>query len=59
MSAPIAGTFTPPKDLRPAIESLTPKGRQKLADLVDENGGIIETWMIARAADYERGDIYG
>ena len=56
MTAPLSGRVTPPDDLRPAIDALTPEGRQRLADLTEKNGGFIKPWMIAQAADYERGE---
>ena len=52
----LSGTFTPPKDLQPAIDGLGEKGKRYLDDLVLMNNGQIQHWMIAQAADYERGE---
>lgn len=48
----IEGKVTPPKDLTPAIEALGGKGKEYLRELAD--GGDVQPWMIAKAADYER-----
>ncbi len=50
------GTFTPPADLQPAVDSLTDRGREFLRDLVALNGGRLTHHLIAQAADYERGE---
>ena len=48
----ISGTVTHPKDLQPAIDALTTKGRMYLRELAQ--GQEPQPWMIAKAADYER-----
>lgn len=47
----IIGKVTPPADLQPAIDMLGDKGRAFLAQF-----STIEPWMIAAAADFERGE---
>lgn len=49
-----SATFTPPDDLQPAIDMLTPVGRKLLDLFVEANGGNIQPRMIALAADLER-----
>jgi hypothetical protein len=49
------GKVTPPKDLGPAIEALTDKGREFLQK--ETKGRKITPPDIARAADYERGEL--
>ena len=57
MGQPVmSGTFTPPKDLQPAIEQLGDKGKRYLDDLVLLNDGKLTHGMIVKAADYERGE---
>ena len=50
----ITGNVTPPSDLGPAIAALGEQGKQRLETLIEDNGGKLEHWMIAVAADYER-----
>jgi len=52
----ISGTFTPPKDLQPAIDALGSKGKKRLLYLVRLNNGKMTPDLIAKAADYERGE---
>ena len=56
MAGAVNGTFTPPDDLQPAIDQLSEKGKSYLEDLVLMNDGKLEHHMIAKAADYERGE---
>ena len=51
----MAGTVTPPDDLQPAIDALGEKGREYLTLLERP----ITPSDIAKAADYERGDLNG
>ncbi len=53
----VSGTFTPPADLRPAIEALGKEGRQYLEDRVGRRE--VTHKDVAAAADYERGDLNG
>jgi len=56
MSAPLKGVVTPPKDLQPAIDALGKTGQAYLKALAA--GGKITPWMLAQAADYERGEAH-
>jgi hypothetical protein len=53
----VAGKVEPPKDLQPAIDALSETGRNYLKALAA--GENIHPWMIAKAADYERGELDG
>lgn len=46
------GIVTPPKDLQPAIDALSEKGKAYLTAL--SGGQKVLPWMIAKAADWER-----
>lgn len=48
------GTYTPPDDLQPAIDRLTPAGKNYLDWLTQ--GREVTSEDIAAAADYERGE---
>ena len=54
MPSPLKGVVTPPKDLQPAIDALTQKGKSYLKGL--SGGDKIEPWMLAQAADHERNE---
>jgi len=51
-----SGKFVPPADLQPAIDALGAKGRKRLLYLVRLNNGKMTHDLIAKAADYERGE---
>ena len=48
---------TPPADLQPAIDALTDKGKEFLKELAGD--GKITPDMLAKAADFERGELRG
>lgn len=53
----MGGTVTPPQDLQPAINALSPMGRSYLAQITE--GREITPSDIAKASDYERGYLDG
>ena len=55
MPAPMSGTVTPPEDLQPAIDALTPKGLAWLKERT--KGREVLPADIAKAFDFERGEL--
>ena len=53
--AAAVGVVTPPDDFQPAIDALTDKGREWLYERTE--GRDVTPEDLAKAADYERGDI--
>ena len=58
MPVPICGKVTQPDDLGPAIAALGDVGKRYLTGLLVEAGNSTpEPWMLAHAADFERGEL--
>lgn len=53
----VSGRVTPPKDLTPAIDALGDRGKAYLRALAAPHGGVVTPQMIAKAADYDRGEL--